>query len=160
MFQAPVILWNFDTGQLVSKYDSHKFRVESVTFSCDSKYLISLGGHDDNNIIVWNVEEREAVCCKCYLFLLLAVFLFVFIDGCKVSKLFLPSSPPLTFQFLAVSLAECTLINLRQCSATRFPHNSIRGSTGNYEINKSIKIVNFCEKLQIYGEMLNPFITN
>ena len=92
MFQAPVILWNFVTSQLVSKYDSHKLRVESVTFSCDSQYLISLGGHDDNNIIVWNVEEREAVCRKCRSFLLLVVLLFVFIDGYKVTNLFLPSS--------------------------------------------------------------------
>jgi WD40 repeat protein len=64
MFQAPVIVWNFETSQLVSKYDSHKVRVESITFSCDSKYLTSLGGHDDSNIIVWNVEKGEAVCCK------------------------------------------------------------------------------------------------
>ena len=98
MFQAPVILWNFDTSQLLSKYDSHKVRVESVTFSCDSKYLISLGGNDDNNIIVWNVEEREAVCCKCHSFLLLVVFLSVFVDGCKVSNLFHPSSP-ITIQY-------------------------------------------------------------
>jgi WD40 repeat protein len=46
----------------MSKYDIHKVRVESVTFTRDSKYLISLGGRDDGNIIVWNVEKGEAVC--------------------------------------------------------------------------------------------------
>jgi len=106
MFQAPVILWNFETCQLVSQYDSHKFCVASVTFSCDSKYLISLGGHDDNNIIVWNVEEREAVCGKCHSFLLPVVFLFVFIDGCKVSNLFLPSFLPILYVLISCRLSR------------------------------------------------------
>lgn len=78
MFQAPVILWNFETCQLVSKYDAHKVCVESVTFSCDSKYLISLGGRDDSNIIVWNVEDGEAVCCKCHFSVLVVPVLFSF----------------------------------------------------------------------------------
>jgi WD40 repeat protein len=62
LFQALVILWSFETSQILSKYDIHKVRVESVTFTCDSKHLISLGGRDDSNIIVWNVEKGEAVC--------------------------------------------------------------------------------------------------
>ncbi|PNF16695.1 Cilia- and flagella-associated protein 52 [Cryptotermes secundus] len=61
-FKALVILWSFETSQILSKYDIHKVRVESVTFTCDSKHLISLGGRDDSNIIVWNVEKGEAVC--------------------------------------------------------------------------------------------------
>jgi WD40 repeat protein len=67
MFQAVVILWCFETSQIVSKYDIHKVRVESVTFSCDSKYLVSLGCHDDGTIIVWNVEKGEALCGMCQL---------------------------------------------------------------------------------------------
>ncbi|XP_021919910.1 cilia- and flagella-associated protein 52 isoform X2 [Zootermopsis nevadensis] len=59
---APVILWSFETSQLVSKYDIHKVRVESVAFTCDSKCLISLGGLDDSNIIVWNIEKEEVLC--------------------------------------------------------------------------------------------------
>jgi WD40 repeat protein len=48
----------------VSKYEIHKVRVESVNFTCDSKYLISLGGCDDSNIIVWNIEKEEVLCGK------------------------------------------------------------------------------------------------
>jgi WD40 repeat protein len=69
VFQALVILWNFETSQLVSKYDIHKVRVESVTFTCDSRYLISLGGRDDGNVIVWNIEKEEALCGNCHLVL-------------------------------------------------------------------------------------------
>jgi WD40 repeat protein len=67
MFEAVVILWCFETSQIVSKYDIHKVRVESVTFSCDSKYVMSLGGCDDGTIILWNVEKGEAVCGTCQL---------------------------------------------------------------------------------------------
>ncbi|XP_069692192.1 cilia- and flagella-associated protein 52 isoform X2 [Periplaneta americana] len=61
-FKALVTLWDFEKKQLISKYDHHKVRVESVIFTCDSKYLISLGGRDDSNIIVWNIEKGEALC--------------------------------------------------------------------------------------------------
>ncbi|PSN40467.1 hypothetical protein C0J52_11619 [Blattella germanica] len=61
-FKASVILWSFESLKIQSKYELHKVRVESVTFTCDSKYLISLGGRDDSNIIVWNIEKGEALC--------------------------------------------------------------------------------------------------
>jgi hypothetical protein len=56
---------------------------------------------------VWNVEEREAVCCECHSFLFLVVFLFVLLDGCKLSDLFLPSSPFFMFWFLG----DCVVNN-------------------------------------------------
>jgi WD40 repeat protein len=84
MFQAAVILWCFETCQIVSKYDIHKVRVESVTFSCDSKYVVSLGGRDDGTIIVWNVEKGEAVCGTCQLTVMYAVHLCL---GVPVFKL-------------------------------------------------------------------------
>lgn len=46
------------------KYESHKVRVEAVVFSCCDRYLISLGGPDDSNVIVWSIETNEALCGK------------------------------------------------------------------------------------------------
>ncbi|KAJ8898214.1 hypothetical protein PR048_003574 [Dryococelus australis] len=61
-FTASVILWNFDKRQQVVKHELHKVRVESLAFSCDSKSLISLGGRDDSYVIVWDIENNEALC--------------------------------------------------------------------------------------------------
>ncbi len=38
----------------------HKVKVQSVAFSPSDKYLVSLGGEDDNSIIVWDVAKGEA----------------------------------------------------------------------------------------------------
>ncbi|XP_046988417.1 cilia- and flagella-associated protein 52-like [Schistocerca americana] len=60
--KATVMLWEFDTLKLVTKHEIHKVRVESVIFSCDSHYLVSLGGRDDGNVVVWDIKESEALC--------------------------------------------------------------------------------------------------
>ncbi|XP_015380086.1 PREDICTED: cilia- and flagella-associated protein 52-like [Diuraphis noxia] len=61
-FRSPIIVWQFDTGQLVAKYESHKVRVESVAFSCCENFLISLGGVDDGSVIVYDIGKREVLC--------------------------------------------------------------------------------------------------
>nr|CAD7446903.1 unnamed protein product [Timema bartmani] len=61
-FKSSVIVWDFEKRELHAKYEIHKVRVECVAFSCDSVYLVSLGGRDDSNIIVWDVEARDAMC--------------------------------------------------------------------------------------------------
>ncbi|XP_060861049.1 cilia- and flagella-associated protein 52-like [Metopolophium dirhodum] len=61
-FRSPIIVWQFDTGQLVAKYESHKVRVESVAFSSCENFLISLGGVDDGSVIVYDIGKREVLC--------------------------------------------------------------------------------------------------
>lgn len=61
-FRSPIIVWHFETGQLVAKYESHKVRVESVAFSCCENFLISLGGVDDGSVIVYDIGKREVLC--------------------------------------------------------------------------------------------------
>nr|CAD7432825.1 unnamed protein product [Timema monikensis] len=61
-FKSSVIVWDFEKRELHAKHEIHKVRVECVAFSCDSVYLVSLGGRDDSNIIVWDVEARDAMC--------------------------------------------------------------------------------------------------
>lgn len=61
-FKASVILWDFQNQSILLKYESHKVRVEAVVFSCCDTYLISLGGPDDSNIIVWDINAKEALC--------------------------------------------------------------------------------------------------
>jgi cilia- and flagella-associated protein 52 len=39
----------------------HKVRVHALAFSPDNKYLVSLGGVDDNGLILWDVENGKAI---------------------------------------------------------------------------------------------------
>lgn len=61
-FRSPIIIWGFQTGEVVTNYESHMVRVESVAFSCCEQYLISLGGLDDGTIIVYEIEKKEVLC--------------------------------------------------------------------------------------------------
>ncbi|RKP20142.1 WD40 repeat-like protein [Rozella allomycis CSF55] len=61
-FQADILLWNMDTKKMVKKFSLHKGRVEALSFSPTSKYLASLGGEDDNSVIVWDIEKGAAIC--------------------------------------------------------------------------------------------------
>ncbi|KAK1740178.1 WD40 repeat domain-containing protein [Skeletonema marinoi] len=49
-------------GCLLHVLSQHHKRVEAVDFSCDSQFLTSLGGQDDNDIVVWNVKSGAAIC--------------------------------------------------------------------------------------------------
>lgn len=57
-----MIIWDFEKRVKVAQHDIHKVRVESVSFSCDSRYLVSLGGRDDGNVVVWDIPNEEAMC--------------------------------------------------------------------------------------------------
>jgi WD40 repeat protein len=46
-FKADIILWDFETKQVLAKLNLHKVKVQDLVFSYDSKYLFSLGGQDD-----------------------------------------------------------------------------------------------------------------
>jgi len=65
---AEIILWDISTismgGQpkLLRRLKLHKVLVQALDFSFNGKYLASLGGADDNNLVIWNVETGLAVC--------------------------------------------------------------------------------------------------
>lgn len=83
--RAPIYLWDFATAVtsildpaatlssplspasvsrgLIHKLVQHKCAIQSLSFSCDSAYLASLGGIDDNNLMVWETETGKAVVC-------------------------------------------------------------------------------------------------
>lgn len=59
-----VILWDFERRCLIGKHEIHKVRVESVIFTCDDSYLVSLGGRDDTCFVVYDIKENEPLCGK------------------------------------------------------------------------------------------------
>ena len=49
---------------LVHRFQIHKFLIQSLSFSFNDKYLVSLGGVEDNFLIVWDIESGKALCCN------------------------------------------------------------------------------------------------
>eukprot|EP00471_Norrisiella_sphaerica_P013453 CAMPEP_0184496282 /NCGR_PEP_ID=MMETSP0113_2-20130426/33553_1 /TAXON_ID=91329 /ORGANISM="Norrisiella sphaerica, Strain BC52" /LENGTH=646 /DNA_ID=CAMNT_0026882843 /DNA_START=84 /DNA_END=2024 /DNA_ORIENTATION=+ len=61
-FKAPIVLWNMETCEAVHKLVLHKGEVKDLCISDNEKFLVSLGGRDDNTIVVWDIETGEAIC--------------------------------------------------------------------------------------------------
>lgn len=61
-FPAPVIIWNLETYEIVHRLNLHKTDVQCVAFSEDEQFVVTLGGRDDNKLVVWDVETGEAIC--------------------------------------------------------------------------------------------------
>lgn len=47
---------------LIHRIKQHLGKVQDVSFSANSKVLASLGGQDDNALIIWDVETGTAIC--------------------------------------------------------------------------------------------------
>lgn len=74
-FKAEIVVWDLKkamehiTNNIALSDESvlhvlsqHHKRVQAVDFSCDEQYLASLGGQDDNDIVLWNVNTGVAHC--------------------------------------------------------------------------------------------------
>lgn len=61
-FQADICVWDFAKRKLLHRCVLHKVKVQALAFSPNDKYLLSLGGQDDNSVILWDVECGEAIC--------------------------------------------------------------------------------------------------
>mmetsp|Transcript_18580 Transcript_18580/g.25664 ORF Transcript_18580/g.25664 Transcript_18580/m.25664 type:complete len:653 (+) Transcript_18580:70-2028(+) len=74
--KADVIVWDFakakrllDAGQVMVGDDTcrhrlkqHLGKVQDVAFSSNDKYLSTLGGQDDNALVIWDVSSGVAIC--------------------------------------------------------------------------------------------------
>jgi cilia- and flagella-associated protein 52 len=71
--KAPVIVWDVEAGirnkntavtegELLHQLVLHKGGVRDVAFSPDGDYLATLGGADDNSLVIWEAETGAAIC--------------------------------------------------------------------------------------------------
>ena len=60
-FKADIIIWDLTTLSLIHRFSIHKVIIQSLDFSFNDKYLVSVGGRDDNNLIVWDVQTGKAL---------------------------------------------------------------------------------------------------
>jgi WD40 repeat protein len=49
-------------GYLLHRLYQHRGRVQDIDFSFDGSFLVTLGGQDDNDIVVWDVQTGRAIC--------------------------------------------------------------------------------------------------
>lgn len=61
-FPAKVIIWNLETYEIAHTLVLHKGAVQDLAFSPGERYLATLGGRDDNKLVIWDVETGEAIC--------------------------------------------------------------------------------------------------
>ncbi|XP_067121874.1 cilia- and flagella-associated protein 52 isoform X2 [Centruroides vittatus] len=61
-YKTCVILWDFHDRKEIDRYTIHRVKVISVSFSPNDRYLFSLGGEDDGNIVCYNIEDRRLLC--------------------------------------------------------------------------------------------------
>lgn len=61
-FKADIIIWDFETGTLIHRLSIHKVLIQALSFSFNDNYLVSLGGIEDNYLIVWDVLSGKALC--------------------------------------------------------------------------------------------------
>ena len=60
--KAEIILWDFAGKQIEQKLrPEHKVKVQALAFSCNDIYLASLGGMDDNFIVLWDMKQGRAL---------------------------------------------------------------------------------------------------
>ena len=60
-FKADIIIWDLTTLSLIHRFSIHKVVIQSLDFSFNDKYLVSIGGRDDNNLIVWDTQTGKAL---------------------------------------------------------------------------------------------------
>ncbi|CAD0254281.1 unnamed protein product [Spodoptera exigua] len=59
-FKASAKVWDFKKKIQIGSHELHKVRVESLTFSSDERYMISLGGRDDGCVVLWDCFAESA----------------------------------------------------------------------------------------------------
>jgi WD40 repeat protein len=61
-FPADVIVWDFGQRCEIHRLSLHKVAVTSLSFSHNELYLATLGGQDDNSLVVWDLSNGNAIC--------------------------------------------------------------------------------------------------
>lgn len=60
-FQADIIVWDFDNMSMLHRFKLHKVLIQDLSFSADEQFLASLGGQDDNQLVIWDISSGKAL---------------------------------------------------------------------------------------------------
>jgi len=59
-----ILLYDLDKKRLYQKLSFHQKGIQSLCFSYDTKYLISLGIHQENTLAVWDISSASGLVIK------------------------------------------------------------------------------------------------
>lgn len=59
-YLAPVLVWDLEAKAIVCSLQLHKVSVAALAFSPSGEFLASVGGEDDNNLVVWHVDLENS----------------------------------------------------------------------------------------------------
>eukprot|EP00916_Digyalum_oweni_P000821 GHVL01001642.1.p1 GENE.GHVL01001642.1~~GHVL01001642.1.p1 ORF type:complete len:625 (+),score=94.32 GHVL01001642.1:101-1975(+) len=62
-FPADIFIWDFESMKSIKRLRLHKVAVQALSFSFNESYLASLGGQDDNTIVIWDVKGDAVPLC-------------------------------------------------------------------------------------------------
>lgn len=57
---------------IIHRIKQHLGKVQDLAFSADSKFMATIGGQDDNALIIWDVESGD--------YLLMCVFIYMYVS--------------------------------------------------------------------------------
>ena len=60
--RAVVRCWDTRDWSIVGTHQTHHAKVQSLSISEDDSKLVSLGGQDDNTVVVWSIQSASALC--------------------------------------------------------------------------------------------------
>lgn len=61
-FKADIVLWDYEKREIIHQMRLHKVKVQDLGFSKDEKFLCSIGGEDDNNVTIWDIQTGKPIC--------------------------------------------------------------------------------------------------
>eukprot|EP00484_Ammonia_sp_Unknown_P003176 CAMPEP_0197072402 /NCGR_PEP_ID=MMETSP1384-20130603/210079_1 /TAXON_ID=29189 /ORGANISM="Ammonia sp." /LENGTH=454 /DNA_ID=CAMNT_0042511219 /DNA_START=52 /DNA_END=1413 /DNA_ORIENTATION=- len=61
-FPASVWIWDLESRQVLHRLNLYKGKIQAVSFSANNKYIATLGGENDNKLVIWNVATGKAIC--------------------------------------------------------------------------------------------------
>lgn len=47
---------------MIQRLKLHKVLIQHLSFSFNEEYLASLGGQDDNTLVIWDIKTGKAIC--------------------------------------------------------------------------------------------------
>ncbi|GBF88745.1 flagellar associated protein [Raphidocelis subcapitata] len=61
-FPADIIIWDLPSRSLLHRLQLQKVKIQALSFSPDEATLASLGGADDNSLVLWDVASGAPIC--------------------------------------------------------------------------------------------------
>ncbi len=60
-FKAEVVIWCIAERKELMRFTIHNTRVQGIAFSADEELVASIGDQDDNQMVIYDIEQRKAI---------------------------------------------------------------------------------------------------